>query len=157
MNADIKISKGSFSDLDSVLALQNKIVYGSHAKDSNELSKATQSPDSARIDYENYLILKAECKDELVGCVKAKESGEFCWIEKLIVSPQFQKMGIGTSLMNEVEKAFPNTRLYLLCTGYRNPENLEFYESLGYKKRELSRDGHSNFLLIKTIKQNLKS
>jgi ribosomal protein S18 acetylase RimI-like enzyme len=157
MNADIKISKASYSDLDSVLARQNKIIHGSHASDRNELSEAKQSSDPVRVDYENYLILKAECKDELVGCVKVRETGEFCWIEKLIVSPQFQKMGIGTSLMNEVEKAFPNTRLYLLCTGYRNPENLEFYESLGYKKRELSRDGNNKFLLVKVIKQNLKS
>jgi GNAT superfamily N-acetyltransferase len=153
MIEDIKISKADFCDLDSVLALQNKmIIPGSDTKNDQEILPTTQSSDSARPDYENYLILKAECKNEVVGCVKARETGEFCWIEKLIVAPSYQKMGIGTSLMNEVEKAFPKTKLYLLCTGYRKPENMGFYESLGYRKRELTRDDQNQFLLVKVVK-----
>jgi GNAT superfamily N-acetyltransferase len=153
MIEDIKISKADFCDLDSVLALQNKmIIPGSDTKNDQEILPTTQSSDSARPDYENYLILKAECKNEVVGCVKARETGEFCWIEKLIVAPSYQKMGIGTSLMNEVEKAFPKTKLYLLCTGYRKPTNMGFYESLGYRKRELTRDDQNQFLLVKVVK-----
>ena len=157
MIEEIKISKATFGDLDSVLALQKKMVTESDSNNNTDSRPATQSVRSVRPDYENYLILKAECKDEVVGCVKARETGDFCWIEKLLVAPQYQKMGIGTSLINEVEKAFPHTRLYLLCAGYRNPENIGFYESLGYKKRELSRDGQNQFLMVKMIKQNLKS
>lgn len=149
MIEDIKISKAAFCDLDSVLNLQNR---PSESNLNTNHIETEQSPD-----FENSLILKAECKNEIVGCVKAKEKGEFCWIEKLVVAPQYQKMGIGTSLMTEIEKAFPKTRLYLLCAGYKNPENLDFYESLGYKKRELSGEGKKQFLFVKTIKQNLKS
>jgi ribosomal protein S18 acetylase RimI-like enzyme len=157
MIEDIKISKAALGDMDSVIALQKEIF--DPGTDTNYTHKFPKSHPggSARPDYENYLILKAEIKNEIVGCVKVRETGEFCWIENLIVAPQFQKMGIGTSLMNEVEKAFPKTRLYLLCTGYRQPENMGFYESLGYKKRELSHEGQNQFLLVKRIQQNLKS
>jgi GNAT superfamily N-acetyltransferase len=158
MVENIKISKAAFCDLDSVLMLQKETIDSkSNINNDNEIATTTQSPDSNRTDYENYLVLKAECENEVVGCVKARETGDFCWIEKLVVVPQYQKMGIGTRLMAEIEKAFPKTRLYLLCTGYRSPENLSFYESMGYRKRELSRDGQNKFLLVKMIKQNLKS
>lgn len=158
MIEDIKISKAALSDLDSVLNLQRMAFISEGEKqDDFETAPITQSLDSIKTDFENFLFLKAEYNNEIVGCVKARETGEFCWIEKLIVAPQFQKLGIGSNLMTEIEKAFPDTRLYLLCTGSRSPRNLGFYESLGYKKRDLTRDGKKQFLFVKQIKQNYKS
>jgi len=151
MIEDIKISKAAISDLDSVLKL-HKMAYMSEDPQSNV--PVTQSLDSIKTDFENFLFLKAEYNNEIVGCVKARETGEFCWIEKLIVAPQFQKMGIGSILMREIEKVFPDTRLYLLCTGSRKPGNLGFYESLGYKMRDLTKYGEKQYLFVKLIKHN---
>ncbi len=152
MIENVKISKAAFSDLESVLNLQ-KSAFISEVQKYNDYENAskTESPDSIKTEFENYLVLKAECRNEIVGCVNARETGEFCWIEKLIVAPQYQKMGIGRRLIAEIEKAFPKTRLYLLCTGSASSKNLSFYESLGYRKRNLSGEGH-RFLLVKTIK-----
>jgi ribosomal protein S18 acetylase RimI-like enzyme len=150
---NVKISKAAFSDLDSVLQLQKMAFFSEAERNKNENS--AQSFDSIKNEFENYLFLKAEYEEKIVGCVKAREKGEFCWIEKLVVVPQFQKKGIGSSLMSEIEKAFPDTRLYLLCTGTRTPENLEFYESLGYKKRDLSKDGKKQSLFVKHVKQKI--
>jgi GNAT superfamily N-acetyltransferase len=154
---NVKISKAAFSDLDSVLQLQKMAFFSEAEKIKDENEATAQSFDSIKNEFENYLFLKAEYGNDIVGCVKAREKGEFCWIEKLVVVPQFQKKGIGSSLMSEIEKAFPDTRLYLLCTGTRTPENLDFYESLGYKKRDLSKDGKKQSLFVKHVKQNLKS
>jgi len=154
---NVKISKAAFSDLDSVLQLQKMAFFSEAEKIKDENAATAQTNDSIKNEFENYLFLKAEYGNDIVGCVKAREKGEFCWIEKLVVVPQFQKKGIGRSLMSEIEKAFPSTRLYLLCTGTRTPENLEFYESLGYEKRDLSKDGKKQSLFVKHVKQNLKS
>jgi N-acetylglutamate synthase-like GNAT family acetyltransferase len=157
MIENIKISKAALSDLDSVLQLQRMVFFSEDEKPNDKSTSTVQSRDSVKSEFENFLFLKAESGKDIVGCVKAREKGEFCWIEKLAVAPQFQKMGIGSSLMAEVEKAFPDTRLYLLCAGTRPPENLDFYKSLGYKKRDLSKDGKTQSIFVKQVKQNLKS
>lgn len=72
-----------------------------------------------------------------MGSVKARETGEFCWIGRLIVAPEFQNRGIGRELMAKIENEFPATKEYLLCTGFKSIKNIKLYESLGYQKGEV--------------------
>jgi GNAT superfamily N-acetyltransferase len=55
------------------------------------------------------------------------------FIGKLIVHPDFQNQGIGTRLMNEIEKRFDQAERYELFTGYKSERNLHLYRKLGYK------------------------
>lgn len=156
MKDDIKISKASIDDSAEILKLQ-KDAFMSEAElysDFN-IDPLTQTLDSLQKDFKNYLFLKAECGNEIVGCVKARETGEFCWIGRLMVNPEFQNQGIGKYLMTEVEKAFPKTKLYLLCTGYKSCRNINLYESLGYNKKELFNDERNQeLILVKMVKGN---
>ncbi|HEY9707962.1 MAG TPA: GNAT family N-acetyltransferase, partial [Oculatellaceae cyanobacterium] len=55
-----------------------------------------------------------------------------CFIGRLMVHPDFQNQGIGTKLINEIEKRFNQVRRYELFTGYRSEGNLYLYQKLGY-------------------------
>jgi ribosomal protein S18 acetylase RimI-like enzyme len=159
MNGDIKISIATVDDSPEILRLQ-KNAFMSEAELYNDfnIDPLTQTLDSLQKDFKNYLFLKAERGNEIVGCVKARETGEFCWIGRLMVTPEFQNQGIGKYLMTEIEKAFPKTKLYLLCTGYKSCTNINLYESLGYNRKELLNDERNHeLILVKMIKGNTVS
>jgi GNAT superfamily N-acetyltransferase len=55
-----------------------------------------------------------------------------CHIGRLIVHPDWQNRGIGTRLMIEVEKIYPEVSLFELFTGSQSVKNLYLYRKLGY-------------------------
>lgn len=117
----IKISKAGFADLEDIVELQ-KTAFISEAELYNDytIEPLTQTIDSIKADFGNYLFLKAETENQIVGSVKARVTGEYCWIGRLIVSPGFQNKGIGKKLMAEIEKEFPDISKFLLCTGNKS-------------------------------------
>lgn len=157
MIENIKILKATFNDLTKILELQ-KTAFLSEAELYNDynIEPLTQSFDSITTDFKIYTFLKAEYNSKIVGSVKARETGEFCWIGRLIVAPEFQNRGIGRKLMTHIENEFPDTKEYLLCTGYKSMKNIKLYESLGYRKSEVCFDERNNNLkLVKMIKNNI--
>ncbi|MGB8357258.1 MAG: GNAT family N-acetyltransferase [Bacteroidales bacterium] len=155
MVESIKILKATINDLMDILNLQ-KTAFLTEAELYNDydIEPLTQSFDSIKTDFKNYTFLKAEYESKIVGSVKARETAEFTWIGRLIVSPEYQNRGIGRKLMNQIENEFPGTKEYLLCTGYKSIKNIKLYESLGYQKSEIFYDERNNNLqLIKMIKR----
>ena len=156
MIQNIKISEATVSDSAEILKLQ-RAAFISEAELYNDfnLEPLTQTLNSLEEDFKNYLFLKAEYQNEIVGSVKARETGEFCWIGRLMVAPEFQNRGIGRKLMTEIERAFPKTKLYLLATGCRSVKNIKLYGSIGYKKRDLISDERNHdLILVKMIKSS---
>jgi ribosomal protein S18 acetylase RimI-like enzyme len=156
MIGPVTISKAGITDLEDILELQ-KTAFLSEAELYNDyrIDPLMQTIDSIKTDYENYVFLKAVFQHKIIGSVKARETGEFCWIGRLIVAPEFQNRGIGRKLMTEIEKIFPETSQYLLCTGYKSVKNIKLYESLGYEKKEVFNDGKNTHIqLVKMIKIN---
>ncbi len=155
MIENIKILKAEINDSADILILQ-KVAFISEAELYNDfnIEPLTQTLDSIEEDFKNYVFLKAEYKNRIVGSVKARETGDFCWIGRLIVAPEFQNRGIGRELMTRIENEFPATKEYLLCTGYKSYKNIKLYESLGYLKSEVFCDERNNNLqLVKMIKR----
>ena len=156
MIENIKILKATINDLTDILNLQ-KAAFISEAELYNDynIEPLTQTFDSIETDFRNYIFLKAEYKNRIVGSVKARDTGQFCWIGRLIVAPEFQNKGIGRKLMTQIENEFSGTKEYILCTGYRSIRNIKLYESLGYQKSEVFFDERNNNLqLVKMIKRN---
>lgn len=154
MNENIKISTAVLCDLDSILKLQ-KTAFLSEAELYNnyDIEPLTQTIESIRSDYQNYIFLKAEYENKIIGSVKARENDGQCWIGKLMVDPKFQNMGIGRKLLQEIELKFPNAKQYFLFTGSNSTKNINLYESLGYKKaEEFCDDKTPHIVLIKMLK-----
>lgn len=70
--------------------------------------------------------------DMLVGLVRAVGDGvSVLYVQDLLVRPEYQRRGIGRSLLEAVLSLYPDVRQKLLLTD-DVPETLAFYRALGF-------------------------
>ena len=96
------------------------------------ISPMTETVDWIRELFETHVFLKVLCEGEIVGSVRAHESGGTCHISSLSVRPDLQSLGIGSALLSEIEKVF-NPHKFELFVGVESRENIRLYEELGYR------------------------
>jgi ribosomal protein S18 acetylase RimI-like enzyme len=128
------IERATISDAEEILALQ-KLAYRSEAEMYNDfkIPPLVQTLESIEKDFESQFFLKALLDERIIGSVRAHSKEGTCCIGRLIVHPNFQNGGIGTRLMNEIERIFNSCRRFELFTGDRSERNLYLYQKLGYK------------------------
>lgn len=154
---DINIERASFDDLPDILNLQ-KLAFISEAElyDDYNIEPLNQTLDSIQNDFKVYLYLIAKHNNQIIGSVKARETGDFCWIGRLIVNPEYQNNGIGRMLLTEIQGLFSTTQRYMLCTGFRSTKNIRLYESLGFKIIEEVDDvNNPNVKMVRMVKENV--
>lgn len=121
-------------DLQEILDLQY-LAYQSEAKLFNNpnIPPLKQTLSDVAEEYQKGIILKAsDDTGTIVGSIRGFCSNGTVYIGKLMVHPDMQNQGIGTKLLNSIEKEFPNQR-YELFTSTRSSKNIILYERLGYK------------------------
>ncbi|HEY8499972.1 MAG TPA: GNAT family N-acetyltransferase [Clostridia bacterium] len=131
----MRIECAAQEDLKALLDLQ-KLAYQSEAELCNDytIPPLTQTYESICEDFSNMDILKAvDENDNIIGSVRACEKEGVCHIGRLFVHPDYQNMGIGRLLMQEIEKRFSYCIKYALFTGKHSIKNLYFYQKMGYK------------------------
>jgi GNAT superfamily N-acetyltransferase len=129
------IEHATYQDLETILNLQ-KLAYQSEAlryRD-NTLRPLTQTLDMFQKDFKTQIILKASVNKLIVGSVRAHAADGTCFIGRLIVHPDCQSQGIGTTLMHRIEAAFPRVKRFELFTGHKSSGPLHIYRKLGYTK-----------------------
>lgn len=78
------------------------------------------------------LVLAAFEEERLLGLLRAVGDGHtVVFIQDVLVFPEEQRKGVGTALVNELLRRFPQVRQIELATD-RRPENVAFYRSLGF-------------------------
>jgi N-acetylglutamate synthase-like GNAT family acetyltransferase len=127
-----KIMKAEISDAKEILKLQ-KLAYQIEAKRYNnyEISPMKQSLEEIIDQFRDHIILKATLDGNIIGTVRAYEDKGTCYIGKLAVDPDMQNQGIGTKLMQEIEKQC-NPKRYELFVGSKSENNIYLYKKLGY-------------------------
>jgi ribosomal protein S18 acetylase RimI-like enzyme len=130
----MEIERAMISDAEEILSLQ-KLAYRSEAEIYNDFNipPLVQTLESIEKDFENQYFLKAVMDGKIIGSVRAYTKEGTCYIGRLIVHPDFQNRGIGTDLMNEIERIFNTCRRFELFTGDKSERNLYLYQKLGYK------------------------
>ena len=128
------IAPATVGDAKEILALQ-KLAYQSETQIYQDytIPPLTQTLEEIEADLKRQLFLKASVSGQIVGSVRAYAQQETCFIGRLIVHPDYQKRGIGSQLMQEIEKRFPQVKRYELFTGGRSERNLHLYQKLGYR------------------------
>ena len=128
------VKKAEFDELQAILDLQY-LAYQSEAKLLNnpDIPPLKQRLQDIEKEYEDGFILKATEKDGVIaGSVRAYSKDGTLYIGKLIVRPDLQGQGIGTKLLNEIERLCPHER-YELFTSSKSVRNIRLYERLGYR------------------------
>jgi ribosomal protein S18 acetylase RimI-like enzyme len=128
------IEKATVSDAEELLALQ-KLAYRSEAEIYNDfgIPPLIQTLESMEEDFKNQLFLKTLLDGRIIGSVRAYSKEGTCYIGRLIVHPDFQNRGIGTRLMNDIERIFKGCKRFELFTGDKSEGNLRLYQKLGYR------------------------
>lgn len=128
------IKKAEEIDLQEILDLQY-LAYQSEARLFNDpnIPPLKQTLEEVLSEYQNGIILKAVNENNvIIGSVRGHSENGTAYIGKLMVNPKKQGQGIGSKLLLEIEKQYPNQR-YELFTSSRSEKNIALYERLGYK------------------------
>jgi ribosomal protein S18 acetylase RimI-like enzyme len=128
------IEPADVNDAREILDLQ-KLAYRSEAAiyDDYTIRPLIQTPEEMVVDFDDNLFLRATHEGKIIGSVRGRLSRGTCFIGRLIVHPAHQGRGLGTRLMNEIEKRFPKAERFELFTGHRSEGNLRLYTRLGYR------------------------
>ncbi len=128
------IVKALIEDAAPILELQ-RIAYHSEALiyDDFSIPPLLQTLEEIRKEFTTNTALKAVLDNQLVGSVRAWEKDGTCYVERLIVHPDFQGRGIGMNLMGEIERVFCNAKRFELFTGHKSERNILLYSKLGYQ------------------------
>ncbi len=130
----ILITKAQKEDLENILKLQY-LAYQSEAKlfGNTDIPPLKQTIEEVYEELRKGTILKAvDDAGEIIGSVRAHQEDGTIYIGKLMVHPDMQKRGIGTSLLEKIEKEYPGRR-YELFTSTKSVSNIRLYERQGYK------------------------
>ena len=131
----MNILKAVVEDAQKILDIQ-KVAYISEAEAYNnyEIAPLMEQIDQTKADFQMKIILKAVSNDKIVGSVRGFEEKGICYVERLMVHPEYQKQGIGKKLLFALEEHFPSCDRFDLYTGSLSSGNIRLYESVGYKK-----------------------
>lgn len=135
MIMNVTIIKANADDAVEILTLQ-KLVYESEARlyrDWN-IPPLTQTISEIEAEFKANVFLKAVSGERIIGSVRGWLASGTCRIGRLIVHPDYQGNGIGTLLMEGIERAFPGADRFELFTGTRSVANIRLYRSLGYRE-----------------------
>lgn len=129
----IRMDKAQADDAEPILALQ-KLAYQSEAElyDDFTIPPLRQTLEEMVRDIQTQHVLKACKGDQIVGSVRAMIKEDACAIGRLIVHPDYQRQGLGTRLMNEIETLFSDAGRFTLFTGHKSDGNIRLYQRLGY-------------------------
>lgn len=128
--AEIRIRDLVSSDYDSLLSLWSRaeLLFKPMGRDSRpHLERQLQQPTS--------IYLAAESAGRLVGSVLGTHDGRKGWINRLAVDPDFQKRGIASKLVAELESRLEALGIDIvacLVEGW-NETSIEVFTRLGYK------------------------
>ncbi|MCK5030145.1 MAG: GNAT family N-acetyltransferase [Thermoplasmatales archaeon] len=93
-----------------------------------------------KIEYElkqgRDIFLVAGINGKLVGSVFGTHDGRKGWVNRLAVSPEFQRQDIAKKLIAEVEDRFSELGIDIMACLVEdwNTKSLQVFEKLGYKK-----------------------
>jgi ribosomal protein S18 acetylase RimI-like enzyme len=137
---EVIITRAAIEDAAALLTLQ-KLAYRNEALlyEDCTLPPLTQTLEELQAEFARQVILKALVNGRIIGSVRAQmDDSMTCAIGRLMVHPDCQGQGIGTRLMQEVERHFEKAERFELFTGYKSAGNLRFYERLGYRELRLT-------------------
>lgn len=138
------IQKAQRNDLEKILELQY-LAYQSEAKLFNDpdIPPLKQNLNDVVDEFDKGTILKVvDENEEIIGSVRAYFENGNVHVGKLMVHPKMQRNGIGTRLLEAIEKEYPGQR-YELFTSTKSVSNIKLYEKLGYKifkKEQITED-----------------
>lgn len=133
-NDSLHIKYASSSDFAKILEIQKEAFLSEAELYQNfNIQPLTQTLEEMQEECKDKVVLKAVVGEKIVGSIRANSYEEGCWLNKLIVLPDYQKRGIGEKLLREIETYFSEAGKFTLGTGANSESNIRLYQKVGYK------------------------
>lgn len=82
--------------------------------------------------FSSFTYLAARQDGRIIGAGRISTADDTGYIGNVIVLPEFQRQGIGRSLMQDLEAVHPSLTRFELFTGRESTSTIRLYQSLGY-------------------------
>lgn len=130
----LNLRQSTRTDLPEVLALQKQCYQLEAAIYSDyRIQPLIQTLDELYEEIECGTVCFVACREHtVIGSVRGYVKGTTGYINKLMVTPEYQNRGIGKQLMQQIEMQLRPVSRYELFTGSRSEKNLSLYQKLGY-------------------------
>ncbi|MCX2825205.1 MULTISPECIES: GNAT family N-acetyltransferase [Bacillus] len=156
----IRIEKASITDAEKLTEIKKR-TFDEEAKkwlpnQENIIDYNIQPPGYYSIEMTKYMIkelnyFKVIYNKTIVGGIIVTISGKsFGRIDRIFVDPDSQGKGIGSKVIDLIEKEFPNVRAWDLETSSRQLNNHYFYEKMGYQATFKTEDEYCYIKRIET-------
>ncbi|MBQ9089589.1 MAG: GNAT family N-acetyltransferase [Alphaproteobacteria bacterium] len=93
-----------------------------------------KSKDWEKIRQRSTFIVQIQDKGKTIGWGRCVDDGTFCMIYDMAVHPNYQRQGIGKTIMDEIKKYVAQNDFYSVSLFYNpyNPTVKEFYQKCGF-------------------------
>lgn len=119
-------------DFKLILNLYKEVGWTNYTEAPDELLKAFQNS--------SYILLALGDNGDLKGISRSiSDDISIHYLQDILVSPKFQRSGVGRTLLNKVLERFDHVRTHMILTDDEKKQ-LDFYESLGYSNTKELRD-----------------
>jgi GNAT superfamily N-acetyltransferase len=116
------------------------------------IAALVESLERVRKIIESGAVLKAVEGHRVVGAVRGQMSDRTCVVGRLVVAPDRQGQGIGTSLLAALHETMADATAFDLFTGHLSEGNLRLYRRLGYRETRRERV-HDHLTLVHLRKE----
>ncbi len=131
----MNIERATIADAEEILALQ-KEAFTQEAERYNNFAirplTETVEQFTSLFEINSFLVVRET--GGIVGSVTVREENGTAFIGRLIVKRDFQNRGIGSFLLDSVEKQFVHLNRFELFTGHLSDRNRAIYQHKGYRE-----------------------
>ena len=126
-----------------IVSVYESVNWTNYTKDIDSLLKAFKN---------SSLVLLAIENDRVIGVLRSiSDTVSIHYLQDILVLPEFQKSGVGRSLLKECLEIYKDVRTHMLLTDDEEKQK-KFYESLGYKNtKDLKKFNLNSFVKMKDI------
>lgn len=131
---NIQIEIASIEDADEILEIQKAAFLGQAQIYNNyQLPPLTQPLESLENEFNEKTFLKVLLNGQIIASVRFEENDNYVTVDRVVVRPECQNQGIGTTLLKEIELRVPGAIVFQLFTGTKSVRNIHIYEKIGYR------------------------
>ncbi|MBN1951616.1 MAG: GNAT family N-acetyltransferase [Bacteroidales bacterium] len=155
----MKVEKAQVSDAAEILEVQKRAFHQEAVLHNKfDIPALLQDHKSIQDDFNNYSFYKLCSEGKIVASVKVRLlEGNILSIGRLVVLPEYQRKGLGRTIMEFLEASYSGVTCFELFTAEKSVHNIRFYEQLGYHiEGRLDDPAHDDIVLVKLVKDNRK-
>lgn len=104
-----------------------------------DIPPLTEQLDAVNEHIRTQTALVARDAGTIIGTIRGIVDGRACTVRALVVDPAYQGRGVGSALLDALERTLTDVARFDLTTNTLMEGNVPFYERRGYKVVELTR------------------